>query len=221
MAMYQVGAKTGPTAGKVYDLEKNELFIGRDLNNDIVINDPEVSRRHARLILQGKTYVLEDLGSTNGTVVNGQRLSGPYILKDGDDITLGETVNLTYEISRGVEEGEATWVMGGEDSTAKMPLGGGEPYIPSQMPEPVPFQGQPFVIPEEKPPYQQPAYAGKVPGQPQISGDEGKRKFPIVIVLAIVLLLLVVCICGVVAYVAPPELWCMVDIFGFFGSACP
>ena len=88
---------SGPTAGKEYPLEKPELFIGRDLGNDVVINDSEVSRRHARLYLQGNTYIIEDLGSTNGTSVNGQKLTGPYMLRPGERITFGERVNLSVE----------------------------------------------------------------------------------------------------------------------------
>jgi len=221
MATYQVVAKSGPTAGNIYRLEKSEMFVGRDLNNDIVINDPEVSRRHARFFLQGKTYVLEDLGSTNGTAVNGQRLMGPYILKDGDTITLGETVDLTYGISRGVEEGEATMVVEHEESTSKIPLGQAEPIFPSQVPEPIPFQGQPYSIPEEKPVYQQPAYAGSVPSQP-VAGDEGKKKKKtVIIVLVILLVLLAICACVGIIYFAPSDLWCSLDVFGLFGTACP
>lgn len=63
------------------------MFIGRDLTNDIVINDAEISRRHARLISQAGGYVLEDLGSTNGTFINGQRLASPYILRPGETVT--------------------------------------------------------------------------------------------------------------------------------------
>ena len=88
---------SGPTAGKEYPLEKPELFIGRDLGNDVVINDSEVSRRHARLYLQGNTYIIEDLGSTNGTSVNGQKLTGPYMLRAGERITFGERINLSVE----------------------------------------------------------------------------------------------------------------------------
>jgi pSer/pThr/pTyr-binding forkhead associated (FHA) protein len=220
MATYQVVAKTGPTAGNVYALDKTEMFIGRDINNDIVINDPEVSRRHARLFLQGKTYVLEDLGSTNGTVVKGQRLMGPYVLKDGDEITLGETVNLSYEIIREMEEEEATRVMQGGESTMKIPQGEVEFFMPSQAPEPVAFEGQSYITPEKQPQYQQPAYAGNVPGQPR-GGEEEKKKFPTIMVLAVILILLVICVCVVGAYFAPSDLWCTVDIFGFFGDACP
>ena len=76
---FRLVMRSGPTVGKVYPLDKNELFLGRDLSNDIVINDPEISRRHSRLFLQGNTFAIEDMGSTNGTFVNGQRLilSGP------------------------------------------------------------------------------------------------------------------------------------------------
>ncbi len=45
-------AKKGPAAGVSYSLEQQEIFIGRDLSNDIVINDPEISRRHSRLYKQ-------------------------------------------------------------------------------------------------------------------------------------------------------------------------
>lgn len=94
---YRLVIKAGPNVGKAFLLEKSELFIGRDLSNDIVINDPEVSRRHARLVLQGGSFILEDLGSTNGSFIKGQRLSGPYLLNPGDLITFGERINLMFE----------------------------------------------------------------------------------------------------------------------------
>ncbi len=97
VSSYQFVMNAGPTPGKEFPLEKDELFIGRDLTNDIVINDAEISRRHARLVSQAGGYVLEDLGSTNGTFVNGQRLASPYILRPGETVTLGEHVTLTYE----------------------------------------------------------------------------------------------------------------------------
>lgn len=94
---YQLVIRTGPDSGKVYPIDKSEVFIGRDLNNEVVINDQEVSRRHARVFVQGGNYVIEDLGSTNGTSVNGQRIMGPYILKAGELITFGENVNLLFQ----------------------------------------------------------------------------------------------------------------------------
>lgn len=94
---YQLVMKTGPAPGKVYSLEKGELSIGREAGSDVFVNDVEVSRKHARLISQGENYVLEDLGSTNGTFVNGQRLTTPRLLQPNDSVILGEKVSLTYE----------------------------------------------------------------------------------------------------------------------------
>jgi len=89
--------KTGPASGKVYSLIKSEISIGREAGSDIFINDEEISRQHARLTSQFGDYVLEDLGSTNGTFVNTQRITGQRILKSGDTILLGENVSLTFE----------------------------------------------------------------------------------------------------------------------------
>jgi predicted component of type VI protein secretion system len=94
---YQLVMKTGPAPGKVYSLEKSVVSIGREAGSDVFINDEEVSRVHARLTSQFGDYVLEDLGSTNGTFVNGQRATGGRILKPGDSILLGERVSLTFE----------------------------------------------------------------------------------------------------------------------------
>lgn len=94
---HQLVMKTGPAPGKVYSLENSEISIGREVGSDVFINDEEVSRRHARLISQFGDYILEDLGSTNGTFVNGQRATGQRILKPGDTILFGERVSLTYE----------------------------------------------------------------------------------------------------------------------------
>jgi pSer/pThr/pTyr-binding forkhead associated (FHA) protein len=78
-------------------LEGDQLTIGRDSVNEIVINDAEISRRHARLTFQGGKYVLEDLGSTNGTFVNGQRLAGPRVLKAGEVVSFGEQIVMVFE----------------------------------------------------------------------------------------------------------------------------
>jgi hypothetical protein len=94
---YQLVMKTGPAPGKVYSLENSEISIGREVGSDVFINDEEVSRRHARLVSQFGDYVLEDLGSTNGTFINGQRATGQRFLKPGDTILFGEKVSLTYE----------------------------------------------------------------------------------------------------------------------------
>ena len=97
MSQFQFVMRSGPTPGVTFPLEGDQLTIGRDSTNGVAINDAEVSRKHARLMFQGGKYVLEDLGSTNGTFVNGQRLAGPIVLKSGDVISLGEQIVLMYD----------------------------------------------------------------------------------------------------------------------------
>src|SRR5687768_10616802 len=69
----------------------SDVVLGRDRSADIVLTDPsdQVSRRHARIVIRGTEAVLEDLMSTNGTFVNGERLDAPYALRAGDKVELG------------------------------------------------------------------------------------------------------------------------------------
>jgi pSer/pThr/pTyr-binding forkhead associated (FHA) protein len=115
--------RSGPTPGKSFELTKSEIYIGRDIHNDVVINDAEVSRKHARLVIQAGGYVLEDLGSTNGTFVNGQRLMGPHVLRPNELIMLGENVSLVFETTY---DADATMVA-----------------APSQAADPLPSQAAP------------------------------------------------------------------------------
>lgn len=79
----------GPLAGQTFDLKKEALILGRDPLADIVVGNPDVSRRHARMVRTEKGYQLEDLGSSNGTFVNGNPISAPVVLKNGDEVRLG------------------------------------------------------------------------------------------------------------------------------------
>jgi pSer/pThr/pTyr-binding forkhead associated (FHA) protein len=97
MAQFQFVMRSGPTPGVTFPLDGDQLTIGRDSSNGVAINDAEVSRKHSRLLFQGGKYVIEDLGSTNGTFVNGQRLAGPVVLKAGDVVSLGEQIVLMYD----------------------------------------------------------------------------------------------------------------------------
>ena len=85
---YRLVMRTGPNPGKSFPLTKDELSIGRDISNDIVINDAEVSRHHARLLRKGDIFVLRDLDSTNGTWLH-ERQVDEVILQDGDALRLG------------------------------------------------------------------------------------------------------------------------------------
>lgn len=68
------------------------VVVGRSPSSDIVISEPFVSSTHARFALQGPALVLEDLNSTNGTLVNGRSILDPVTLRDGDEVQVGDVV---------------------------------------------------------------------------------------------------------------------------------
>lgn len=68
---------------------QRELLVGRHHSCDVVLSDPTVSRRHARLVFRDGNWVLQDLESTNGTTVNGV-LIGRCVLRPGDRLSLGD-----------------------------------------------------------------------------------------------------------------------------------
>jgi pSer/pThr/pTyr-binding forkhead associated (FHA) protein len=72
-----------------FPLEGDALEVGRDDDVAIRVDEPLVSRRHARLDRRGEAWVLIDLGSTNFTRVNGERLRRERELADGDRLTFG------------------------------------------------------------------------------------------------------------------------------------
>jgi diguanylate cyclase (GGDEF)-like protein len=77
---------------KRIDLSQSVMRIGRDTVNDIVLEDTEVSRRHARLEARGTSWVLMDVGSTNGTFVNDRELDGCVRLKGSDRLKIGSHI---------------------------------------------------------------------------------------------------------------------------------
>lgn len=89
--------RSGPIPGSSFYLEKPEVTLGRDLATDIPVPDQEISRRHARFVTRPDGVYIEDLGSTNGTFLNGVRISSPQRLNNGDLITLAEATVMSFE----------------------------------------------------------------------------------------------------------------------------
>jgi DNA-binding winged helix-turn-helix (wHTH) protein len=90
--------------GGDYSLNQGANLIGRASDADICIDRTAVSRAHARVVVTGTTATIEDLGSKNGTYLNGARLQRPAVLTNGDDIWIGRSVARL----RFVVEGEPT-----------------------------------------------------------------------------------------------------------------
>ena len=87
----------GAEPGKRIFLEGSALLIGRDEDEcDLLIADRQVSRHHARISLEDGRYVVRDLGSKNGTYVNGRALEGPYSLQDGDEIQIAYCCKMAF-----------------------------------------------------------------------------------------------------------------------------
>jgi diguanylate cyclase (GGDEF)-like protein len=81
----------GLELGRKYNLESANVTIGRSSKSDVQIDQESVSRNHAKIINAGKSIILRDLGSTNGTYVNDQ-LIDEYVLRDGDFVKIGRTI---------------------------------------------------------------------------------------------------------------------------------
>lgn len=77
-------------------IEKTRVTLGRLADNDVVLADRLVSRHHATIVRNGSQFQLEDMGSTNGTYVNGERISGCYTLQDGDTIQVPPRFQLRF-----------------------------------------------------------------------------------------------------------------------------
>lgn len=86
----------GPSPGKRFLLEQPIFLIGRDEACNLAIPDRQVSRQHSSITMEGDYYVLKDLGSKNGTFVNGQELEGAYTLQDGDEIQIAYCCKLAF-----------------------------------------------------------------------------------------------------------------------------
>lgn len=74
----------------VRHFQQSEISIGRIQDNDIVLNKNNISKRHARIVHNGTTLVVVDAKSTNGTYINGRRISAPYDIQSGDRIFVGD-----------------------------------------------------------------------------------------------------------------------------------
>lgn len=89
--MVKLTIRSGPQAGRDFTVDRPSIRIGRGSGNEVTLQDNQASRQHAEISQRGDQYFVRDLGSTNGTFVNGQRISGSHPLQPGDQVRIGET----------------------------------------------------------------------------------------------------------------------------------
>jgi pSer/pThr/pTyr-binding forkhead associated (FHA) protein len=197
---FKLSVRQGPRPNLVFELDKDSYTVGREAGNEIVIEDPQVSRRHAQLTRQGTSYLLEDIGSTNGTYVNGKRVTAPVLLNNGDLVGLADTVVLAVQAPSTAIESEATLVMG-EVAPVK-------PTVPPTLPAftPPPVQERPTARPTgyAPPPSYTPQPSYVPPPQPYASQPvpavTADRRRTILIGVGCLALLLIVCAIGFIAW---------------------
>lgn len=210
---FKLTIRQGPKPNQVFDLEKDVLTLGREAGNDLVIEDPQISRRHSRLTRQGNSYLLEDLGSTNGTFINGSRVSTPVLLANGDLIGLADTVVLAVQIPVAIDAG-ATFVGHATDADATSVKQGPPPtqpafappvVKPAPKPQPQPAPVPAYVPPAAPPPATYPPVVAPVPDAP---ATDNRRM--ILIGCGCLALLAIVAFIGLVA-------WSFIDCTSFSG----
>ncbi len=94
----------GLNVGEMYKLGKTEMVLGRGHHADVEILDDGISRRHAAVRFLDDQVILEDLGSRNGTFVNGHRVAGTLALHDGDKIQLSSSTILKFTYADRLDE---------------------------------------------------------------------------------------------------------------------
>jgi|MudIll2142460700_1097286.scaffolds.fasta_scaffold00514_8 pilus assembly protein CpaF len=138
---------------------KPEVTIGRVQGNDIVLPKGNVSKRHARIVLKDGKFIIVDLKSTNGTYVNGRKITSPLVVKDSDKIYVGDFII-------GVDEA-GDQVGDGQSETTTSPPGERVNQAPPEIRPPRPTEAQPMPSPlAAMSPLSAPEPAAPPPGPP-------------------------------------------------------
>ena len=106
MKVFHLVIYSGATVSRVYVLRKDKIIVGRDPGCDLTLDSMDVSRRHAVLRCSDTEVTIEDMGSTNGTEVNGEKIASSQILKPRDEIMLGKDFRLVFQVVDSVRSGK-------------------------------------------------------------------------------------------------------------------
>lgn len=207
---FQLTMRSGPTPGETYPFTADEVLMGRDLANDIPIGQPEVSRRHARFFNDAGDIYIEDLGSTNGTFINGTRISGPQQLRPGDAIMVGENIVLVFEkILIEVEDQLPPISVENEEFTP----------VSQSIPEPEVYQPTPE-------PYSYSASqdaAEVVAEEAELEPIEGKKQrgLPSWLIILLVAIVVLIAVIAVTLWFMPASWWCAITFDMLEGCPLP
>ncbi|MBN2002137.1 MAG: FHA domain-containing protein [Anaerolineae bacterium] len=207
----------GPNAGETYVLQHALCTIGRTPENAIVIDSPRISRHHAQLKPTSNSLAIEDLNSTNGTWVNGKRLTASQILVHGDEIELADHVTLRFEI---------------EETMRTERLAPSAPFVATQAMAPA-YGAQLPTPPPGGGPSSAPAYIGAAPAAAStdatpswLTGGNGasaptasRPKWMYVLIVILVILILLCLVTAIYLWFAPTEVW--IRIFEIFNIPLP
>jgi hypothetical protein len=172
LQIMQLVVQTGPDAGKIFNLDRPMLIVGRQAGNEVLLNDAQVSRRHVQLELRNGQVFISDLGSANGTNVNGQRLmpNQPRPLIPGDLVQMGNS----------------SLVVQGAVSSNYPPPPTPVYSSPSQMPSANPVQ-PPYNQPPPGSGYSQAPSRQPYPASGQVNPRAGKKNYVIPSVIGLLL----------------------------------
>jgi hypothetical protein len=126
--------QTGPLNGQRW-MVHNSLIIGRDASCDVMIPSRQVSRNHARLEMTGKGTSIQDLGSKNGTHLNGEEISDTKVLKDGDLIQIAfaqQFIFLSSDATMPLEMGTLEGMAAQQEGLLKLEKGSRQVWIGDQ-----------------------------------------------------------------------------------------
>ncbi len=207
--------RAGIQAGKEFPLADEDITIGRVLENNIVLDDVQISRNHMKIFQKDGDLFIEDMKSTNGTILNGKVLKKAQKLKNGDMVTLGE--NNIFEVQLGSAE-DAAEVKKAEPAKRKFMKFGKSDKRPKEVEELLENAQEkpkaPSVEEMEAEPAEKPT---KEPAK-KLSITEKYPTWVIILFIAICFIIVFCIIPWVVIEVA--DLWCTL-FSGLFNSISP
>ena len=167
--------RSGAKKGQRIPIRVPVVNIGRAEYNDIVLAEESVSTQHAKLQRRDGVWILVDLGSTNGTFVDGEKLSGEMPVAPGSTIRFGDA-SVVFE-----PDDDALGIGKGGAGTKVMGAMNIPPAAPKPAPAPTPAAPKPAVAPAKKPAASKPAAAKAAPAE----GGAPKWLIPVIVLVVI------------------------------------